>query len=469
MPLSSSSYDYSGRRRNSEQSSEILPVSAAVTKAMPMTRVTEHNSDSLSTNPLKSSSVSHFSTQYEENSSNNEKHSTKKQIDSPKKSNGSYQKPSASTHTQRSESPRRVSIHYEGGLPQMRGRSNTDVQSFLSLSNNLKSQQSNINGSGSDRAINHSLAHGPIRPKPKCILPATASGQPGYVTASKLFNMMGYGLQNQYLFMLAHYLYIIDCRTKEKFDENHIITAIHWEDALDGTVYISLVERFSEIVLYDDHGIVFNTTTEMNRVSNRFITSGSKLCLVLSGGFPAFHALFPFLCTKTDVRSIVDREKFLTIYPSVVLDDQLYLGTGHQATNWKVVRDLKITHIINISFEHQCVFPDKITYLHLQLEDMEDVLLKDRFGATIQFMETAFENSSNRILVHCNLGISRSTTVTLAYLMKTYNATLTEAYKFVRQRRPIVCPNLGFLRQLFEYECELFGQQYSNLKDKLYQ
>jgi hypothetical protein len=35
---------------------------------------------------------------------------------------------------------------------------------------------------------------------------------------------MGYGLQNQYLFMLAHYLYIIDCRSREQFNEKHIIT-----------------------------------------------------------------------------------------------------------------------------------------------------------------------------------------------------------------------------------------------------
>ncbi|CAF4740115.1 unnamed protein product, partial [Rotaria magnacalcarata] len=55
------------------------------------------------------------------------------------------------------------------------------------------------------------------------MLPTTAC-QPGYVTPSKLFNMMGYGLENQYLFMLAHYLYIIDCRSREKFNESHIIT-----------------------------------------------------------------------------------------------------------------------------------------------------------------------------------------------------------------------------------------------------
>ncbi len=96
---------------------------------------------------------------------------------------------------------------------------------------------------------------------------------------------------------------------------------------MDGTVYISVVERFSEIVLYDEKGIFFNTTPEMRRVSNRFSTSSeSRSCVALAGGFDAFRTLFPFICTQSDIRSTVDREKFLTIYPSVVLDNQLYLG-----------------------------------------------------------------------------------------------------------------------------------------------
>lgn len=114
------------------------------------------------------------------------------------------------------------------------------------------------------------------------------------------------------------------------------------------------------------------------------------------------------------------------------------------------------------------MFTDKVKYFHLELEDMEDVLLKDRFDETIRFMNMAFESPSNRVLVHCNLGISRSTTITLAYLMKTYNATVTEATKFVRHRRPIVCPNTGFLRQLLDYEHELFGHAFSDPKDPLF-
>ncbi|CAF0982851.1 unnamed protein product [Rotaria sp. Silwood1] len=435
---------------------------------MPVARAIERNALSLPSSPQKSYILSsHLSTQYEEDNSTDEKNSTKKTLDSPRKHSGSTQKTvtSASAASQSSRRP----VNHDVLLP-MRGRSNTDVQSIMSTSNTLKQQQANIGGSGSDKAVNHHShlrSQSPTSPKPKCILPTTTC-QPGYVTPSKLFNMMGYGLQNQYLFMLAHYLYIIDCRSKEKFNENHIITAIHWEDALSGAVYISIVERFSEIVLYDEKGIFYNTSTEMRRVSNRFSPPGTKACLTLSGGFEAFRTYFPFVCTQSDIRSTVDREKFLTIYPSVVLDNQLYLGTGHQATNWKVVRDLKITHIINISVEHQCVFTDKIKYLHLELEDMEDVLLKDRFEETIRFMETAFQNSSSRILVHCNLGISRSTTIILAYLMKTYNATLLEAFKFLRHRRPIVSPNVGFLRQLIDYEYTLFSHTYTDPNDPIF-
>ena len=143
-------------------------------------------------------------------------------------------------------------------------------------------------------------------------------------------------------------------------------------------------------------------------------------------------------------------------------------GTGHQATNWKVVRDLRLTHIINISIEHQCVFVDKIQYLHLQLEDKEDVTLRDRFDETIRFMELALHNPNNRLMVHCNLGISRSTSLILAYLMKTYNATLLEAFKFLRHRRPIVCPNIGFLQQLIEFEYELFSHNYSDPNDPIF-
>ena len=43
----------------------------------------------------------------------------------------------------------------------------------------------------------------------------------------------------------------------------------------------------------------------------------------------------------------------------------------------------------------------------------------------------------------------------LAYLMREKSMGLWEALNLVRQRRPIVCPNIGFMRQLQDFEREI--------------
>lgn len=59
------------------------------------------------------------------------------------------------------------------------------------------------------------------------------------------------------------------------------------------------------------------------------------------------------------------------------------------------------------------------------------------------------------VLVHCQAGVSRSATIVIAYLMKHTLMTMTDAYKYVRSRRPVVSPNLNFMGQLLEFERDL--------------
>jgi protein-tyrosine phosphatase len=49
-------------------------------------------------------------------------------------------------------------------------------------------------------------------------------------------------------------------------------------------------------------------------------------------------------------------------------------------------------------------------------------------------------------LVHCQLGKSRSATIVIMYLMKHLGMTLREAFKYTKEKRYIVNPNLGFIR-----------------------
>ena len=66
-------------------------------------------------------------------------------------------------------------------------------------------------------------------------------------------------------------------------------------------------------------------------------------------------------------------------------------------------------------------------------------------------------DSSGRVLVHCQAGISRSATICLAYLMKRKRLRLDEAFEFVRRRRSIISPNFSFMGQLLQFESQVLA------------
>jgi dual specificity MAP kinase phosphatase len=59
------------------------------------------------------------------------------------------------------------------------------------------------------------------------------------------------------------------------------------------------------------------------------------------------------------------------------------------------------------------------------------------------------------VLVHCLAGISRSVTVTVAYLIHSMNLSLNDAYDFVKKCKPDISPNFNFMGQLKDYETTL--------------
>ena len=61
-------------------------------------------------------------------------------------------------------------------------------------------------------------------------------------------------------------------------------------------------------------------------------------------------------------------------------------------------------------------------------------------------------NKKQGVLVHCLAGISRSVTVTVAYLMYTMNMSMDDAYDFLRRSRPNISPNFNFMGQLKDFE-----------------
>jgi predicted protein tyrosine phosphatase len=65
-------------------------------------------------------------------------------------------------------------------------------------------------------------------------------------------------------------------------------------------------------------------------------------------------------------------------------------------------------------------------------------------------------NNQNRVLVHCAMGMSRSATMVIMYLMRKYQINYKLAFDIVKTRREIIDPNDGFMAKLKAYE----GKQY---------
>jgi len=63
------------------------------------------------------------------------------------------------------------------------------------------------------------------------------------------------------------------------------------------------------------------------------------------------------------------------------------------------------------------------------------------------------------VLVHCLAGISRSVTVTVAYLMHALDLSLSDAYDHVKRCKPDVSPNFSFMGQLMDFERSLRSQR----------
>jgi len=56
------------------------------------------------------------------------------------------------------------------------------------------------------------------------------------------------------------------------------------------------------------------------------------------------------------------------------------------------------------------------------------------------------------VLVHCQGGISRSASLCIAYLIQCQGLSYDAAFALVRKARPIIMPNIGFVRQLKDFE-----------------
>lgn len=84
---------------------------------------------------------------------------------------------------------------------------------------------------------------------------------------------------------------------------------------------------------------------------------------------------------------------------------------------------------------------------------MEDEHIYPHLETAHGYIKANLEKTN--VLVHCQMGISRSSTLVIAYLMKEYGLSFNKAKKLVQEKRSWICPNEGFEKDLLKFQDDL--------------
>ena len=178
-------------------------------------------------------------------------------------------------------------------------------------------------------------------------------------------------------------------------------------------------------------------------------------------------------------------------FPSRILPF-LYLGNLHHALNAAMLHALGITHVVSVG-ESALATPDgevinivttpagkassaPVTYTNslwheqqagrISVLDMQNVSddgidpLRSTMKEAVEYIEGC-RRQGGKVLVHCRVGVSRSSTIVLAYVMAHLDLSLVESYLLVRSRRLniLIQPHLLFFWELRGWETYLARQK----------
>jgi predicted protein tyrosine phosphatase len=151
--------------------------------------------------------------------------------------------------------------------------------------------------------------------------------------------------------------------------------------------------------------------------------------------------------------------------PPAEILDYLYLGNQQQGANKKMLKEIGVTRILSVkeSFGLPPPNPD-FEVLHMPMSDYGNQDLRELMDQCIDFIEQT-KQKHEKILVHCRLGVNRSTTIVLAYLMLRERWNLKQAWTHVKTQRTQALPQQGYWLQLIALEKDLFGRETMSLAD----
>lgn len=144
------------------------------------------------------------------------------------------------------------------------------------------------------------------------------------------------------------------------------------------------------------------------------------------------------------------------------ITDQIYIGNLSSTMNLDKMKENKFTHVLSILNGGYEVYPEHFIYKVIHINDDPWIDIEKYFNECIEYISKCIESNENKLIVHCHKGISRSVTIVIAYLLWEKNNTekilqdnvKTEVHnmiQFVKDKRKIANPNIGFINALENY------------------
>ncbi|XP_022139052.1 protein-tyrosine-phosphatase MKP1 isoform X1 [Momordica charantia] len=130
--------------------------------------------------------------------------------------------------------------------------------------------------------------------------------------------------------------------------------------------------------------------------------------------------------------------------------EHVYLGGDAVARDRDILKQNRITHVLNcVGFVCPEYFKDDFVYRTLWLQDSPSEDITSILYDVFDYFEDVREQSG-RVFVHCCQGVSRSTSLVIAYLMWREGQSFDDAFQYVKAARGIADPNMGFACQLLQ-------------------
>ena len=132
----------------------------------------------------------------------------------------------------------------------------------------------------------------------------------------------------------------------------------------------------------------------------------------------------------------------ILVGPGILLTPRFATGRG-------------ITHVINCAYEEDSPdwfrtrYPDR--YVCLNAHDSYQHNILDWFAAFEQTMHRFLRDGFGTVYVHCQAGINRSASLTLAYVCKNFNMPVDGMVAIAKRQRPCMFQNSIYMNQVREF------------------